>query len=113
MSLACMPVSLSFADSCGWPASLSPCYARWDQVVTKKQYFLVLVGCVGARPWQRRREACIKAPSMRKRLCRPASRELQFVSGRAPPKKANKTRGHQMTERAQPTDLELAALISS
>jgi hypothetical protein len=37
-----------------------------NQVVTKKQYFRVLVGRAGARPWQRRREACIKAALMRK-----------------------------------------------
>ena len=79
------------------------------RIVTKKQYFQ----CLRTRArLAARREACIKATHVRKR-----SRWLAWRALVSEPPAALQTptsnRGPPMTERAQPTDLELAALISS
>src|SRR5262252_6483911 len=62
-------------------------------------------------PLERRREACIKAKPLRKRSVGQRGMRNSCVAGRA--SKPTRTEVSSMTERAQPTDLELAALISS
>src|SRR5215467_13380016 len=67
--------------------------------------------CRRAWPLEGRREACIKAKPLRKRSVSQRGVRCSCVAGRA--SKPTRTEVSSMTERAQPTDLELAALISS
>src|SRR5262252_10884427 len=62
-------------------------------------------------PLERRREACIKAKPLRKRSVSQRGMRNSCVAGRA--SKPTRTEVSSMAQGAEPTDLELAALISS